>query len=261
MEHQLQRSIPFQQLLKHNDLGFVENPLRRIPEDRLHVDIESFHEESDLAKVVDVQTLIRGARLARDEEGFIAEETAQKSLTEVEREALQEGKPTSIWGESREIKIILLTCCVASVAQGWAQGAIVGANREWPREFNFELPNRDVWLFSATNAIAYFAASSVGAFLCDPFTEIFVGRRGAIFAAALFTFTASIGEAFTRSWQALFACRLYVRHADFPFISLTQIPSLLGIGMGAKSSVVPVYGEWLPLSRFIKAVISRQPRV
>ncbi|KAL8696236.1 MAG: hypothetical protein Q9201_007762, partial [Fulgogasparrea decipioides] len=223
MEHQLQRSIPFQQLLKHNDLGFVENPLRRIPEDRLHVDIESFHEESDLAKVVDVQTLIRGARLARDEEGFIAEETAQKSLTEVEREALQEGKPTSIWGESREIKIILLTCCVASVAQGWAQGAIVGANREWPREFNFELPNRDVWLFSATNAIAYFAASSVGAFLCDPFTEIFVGRRGAIFAAALFTFTASIGEAFTRSWQALFACRF-----------------LLGIGMGAKSSVVPV---------------------
>ena len=84
--------------------------------------------------------------------------------------------------------------------------------------------NRDIWIFSATNAIVYFAACTVGAFLCDPLTEIFVGRRGAIFVAALFTFTASIGEAFTHSWQALFACRF-----------------LLGIGMGAKSSVIPVY--------------------
>ncbi|KAL9044923.1 MAG: hypothetical protein Q9214_001974, partial [Letrouitia sp. 1 TL-2023] len=60
----------------------------------------------------------------------------------------------------------------------------------------------DIWIFSATNAIVYFAASSAGALLCDPLTEIFVGRRGALFVAG---------------------------------------QSLLGIGMGAKSSVVPVY--------------------
>ena len=66
----------------------------------------------------------------------------------------------------------------------------------------------DIWRFSATNAIVYFAASSVGALLCDPLTEIFVGRRGALFAAAICTFAASIGEAFTHSWQALFACRV-----------------------------------------------------
>lgn len=66
----------------------------------------------------------------------------------------------------------------------------------------------DIWRFSATNAIVYFAASSVGALLCDPLTEIFVGRRGALFAAAVCTFAASIGEAFTHSWQALFACRV-----------------------------------------------------
>ena len=96
----------------------------------------------------------------------------------------------------------------------------MGANQAWPRDLGLNLgqnvgpneqvdsSNRDLWLFSATNAIVYFAASTVGALLCDPLTEIFVGRRGAIFVAALFTFTASIGEAAVHSWQALFACRL-----------------------------------------------------
>lgn len=108
---------------------------------------------------------------------------------------------------------------------------------------------RDIWIFSGTNAIVYFAASSVGALLCDPLTELFVGRRGAIFVAALFTFTASIGEAFAPSWQALFGCRLYVSLPPLPRIYLADIlrQSLLGIGMGAKSSVVPVYGTWMPI--------------
>ncbi|KAL8758213.1 MAG: hypothetical protein Q9184_003996 [Pyrenodesmia sp. 2 TL-2023] len=111
--------LPFQQLLKNNHLAIIENPLRRIPEDRLSAYIKSFHENSDLADFVDVPTLIRGARLARDEEAFMSEEVAEGSLTEIEKLALEREKRTTIWTESREIKIILLTCCVASIAQGW----------------------------------------------------------------------------------------------------------------------------------------------
>ena len=103
------------------------------------------------------------------------------------------------------------------------QGAIVGPNQAWPQAVRppLNVPDfsgqphahfsyREVFKFSATNAIVYFAASTVGAFLCDPLTHVFVGRRGAIFVAALFTFTASIGEGLVQSWQALFACRLWV---------------------------------------------------
>ena len=249
MENQRRPSstvLPFQVLLEHNDLGFIENPLRRIHEDHLSAYVESFYEASDLADVVDLTILTRGARLARDEDAFISEEKAEGNFTAVEMAALGREKTTSIWSEGREVKIILLTCCVGSVVQGWVsgsssssptpdcttpslasrgvknkaestdsrylqvQGAIVGANRDWPTEFHLDVVNRNshLWIFSATNAIVYFAASSVGALLCDPFTEIFVGRRGAIFAAALFTTAASIGEYFTHSWQALFACRL-----------------------------------------------------
>ena len=123
MDYQRRRSttvqLPFEQLLGHNDLAIIENPLRRIPEDRVNAYIGSFHEESDLADVVDVDTLIRGARLARDEEAFIAEESAKKLLTTVEKAALDKEKSSSIWTESREIKIILLACCVGSITQGW----------------------------------------------------------------------------------------------------------------------------------------------
>ncbi|KAG6986636.1 hypothetical protein G7Y79_00075g099080 [Physcia stellaris] len=227
--------LPFQQLLKQNDLAIIENPLRRIPEDRVNAYIESFHEDSKLATVVDLDTLTRGGRLAYDQEAFISDEVADKILSEVDKAALEKEKSTCIWTESREIKIIVLICFVGSVVQGWVQGAIVGANQQWPRELlgSYVLASPDagggginLWKFSATNAIVYFAASSVGALLCDPLTELLVGRRGAIFVAALFTFTASIGEAFTPSWQALFACRF-----------------LLGIGMGAKSSIIPVYAS------------------
>lgn len=112
--------IPFEQLLKHNHYGIIENPLRRIPEDRLSTHIESFYRDwFGLADVVDLDTLVRGARLARDEEAFMVEEGVDGCLTKVEKAALDKEKVSSIWTESRELKIILLTCCVGSVLQGW----------------------------------------------------------------------------------------------------------------------------------------------
>lgn len=178
--------LPFQRLLQNNDLGIIENPLRRIDEDDLIADIRSFHAapKHSLADIVKVDVLIRGGLLAKDEEATITEEM----IDEREIAALANEKSMTIWGGSKELKVILLTCCVASILQGWAQGAIVGANQGWPEEFGlllgFDGPEKangnmtDIWRFSATNAILYFAASSMGALLCDPLTEIFVGRRG-----------------------------------------------------------------------------------
>ena len=222
--------LPFERLLKNNDLGIIENPLRRIDEDDLDSDIRAFHEAEGLKDVVSVNVLTRGGHVARDEEGFQAE----GDLSEPEEKALKNEKVSSIWQESKELKVILLTCFVASIVQGWAQGAIVGANQSWPDELGLKTGltgstkekgrTGDLWRFSATNAIVYFSASTLGAFFCDPLTEIVTGRRGALFVSAIFTFAASIGAAYSHSWQELFATRV-----------------LLGIGMGAKSSVVPVY--------------------
>ena len=238
--------LPFEKLLKNNDLGIIENPLRRIDEDDLDKEIHSFHDEAEgLDEVVDVGVLIRGAHLARDEEGFLAEE----DLSGPEKKALKNEKVSKIWQESKELRVILLTCFVASIVQGWAQGAIVGANQSWPDELGLRTgltrPTKgprntgDIWRFAATNAIVYFSASTLGAFLCDPLTELVTGRRGALFVAGLFTFAASIGAAYTHSWQALFATRV-----------------LLGIGMGAKTSIVPVYESEVSPARLRGMIIS-----
>ena len=121
MERQPQRSstgrLLFQELLEHNDLGIIENPLRRIPEDYLIDCIKIFYNEAGLDKVIDFDTVLRGARLARDEEAFVTEE--EEALTQVESTALKKEKTTTIWTESRETKIILLTCFMGSVLQGW----------------------------------------------------------------------------------------------------------------------------------------------
>ena len=66
-------------------------------------------------------------------------------------------------------------------------------------------------------------ASLLGGWLSDPLNN-YLGRRGAIFFSAVFCFLPVIGSACAQTWEQLFITRL-----------------LLGIGMGAKASTVPIY--------------------
>jgi MFS family permease len=62
-----------------------------------------------------------------------------------------------------------------------------------------------------------------GCWLSDPLNN-YLGRRGTIFITALILIATPIASAFTHSWQTLFVVRL-----------------ILGIGMGAKGSTVPIF--------------------
>ncbi|KAL8992253.1 MAG: hypothetical protein Q9169_007247 [Polycauliona sp. 2 TL-2023] len=111
--------FPFQQLLNDNNLRVIENPLRRIAEEHLIEYVRDFHAANRLGSIVDVDTLVRGALLARQEEIFTTREAENKTLTEVELAALKNEKETTIWTETRELQVVLLTCCIGSVLQGW----------------------------------------------------------------------------------------------------------------------------------------------
>ena len=110
MEYQERRTttmeLPFQTLLKNNETGVIKNPLWRIHEDDLDAEIRNFHQEYGLANIVDEDVLVRAGRLAKDEEATIIE----GSLDDIEIAALKREKFTKIWNESKELKIILLTC-------------------------------------------------------------------------------------------------------------------------------------------------------
>jgi len=176
--------------------------------------------------------LVRGARLARDEELFLS--GPESDVTQFEKDALKREKSSTVWQQSKEMKIILLTCCVAAIAQGWDQASITGANLLWPSEMDLkvnlaeeDVRTRDVWIFGGVNAITYFAACSIGAWISDPLNEHFWGRRGALFVAGLFSFAGVVGCAFCQNWQTLFVCRM-----------------LVGIGeLGSRNNVC--YSRWV----------------
>lgn len=104
--------------------------------------------------------------------------------------------------------------------QGWDQTGSNGANLTFPQEFGIL---NDEWLKGVINAAPYIASAGLGCWLSDPINNL-IGRRGCIFITALILLATPIGSAFTHSWQTLLVVRL-----------------ILGIGMGAKGSTVPIY--------------------
>lgn len=156
-------------------------------------------------------------------------------ITRLEIQALERERNLTFWGQikdlTREFVQILATCCIAAIVQGWDQSSINGANLTWPGDLGVPVdlsqPTQratNVWIFSIVNASSYFSAALIGAQLSDPLNEYAFGRRGALFIAALFSFGTVIGAAYVKNWQQLLGMRI-----------------LLGIGIGAKASVVAVY--------------------
>lgn len=163
-------------------------------------------------------------------------------MTQEERHALQSSydesrvgllgfKSNGFWGQPKQLRITIITLCVAAVVQGWNQTAGNGANLNWPRQLgltNVDGCNptgpRDAWIFAIVNASTYLSASLIGCWLTDPLSESFAGRRAPICLSAILILASAIGGAATHSWRQLLACRI-----------------LLGIGMGCKASMVPVF--------------------
>lgn len=209
--------------------------------------IRRLHHEKHLEDVLDVELLVRGANLAKEEDLLDPEVDldAIEGLSEMERQAIDKQRHLPFWRMPKDLLVILLTCCLGALTQGWDQQGIAGANLGWPEEFGLDLSDSqsvDNWIFGAVNAITYFSASIIGAYISDPLNEYFFGRRGALFLAGTFSFASVIGSAYSTGWRELFATRF-----------------LLGIGIGAKASIVPIFeSEVLPPSKRGRLLISWQ---
>lgn len=156
--------------------------------------------------------------------------SAVPELTEEEKRALEIENKISFWKQPKALRVTIMTLCVAAVVQGWNQTGTNGANLNWPQQLGLnhitgcDVTGRDAWIFSIVNAATYFAAALVGCWLSDPLNEYFFGRRSAIFVSACIILASAIGGACARTWQELLACRV-----------------ILGVGMGSKASVTPVF--------------------
>lgn len=131
---------------------------------------------------------------------------------------------THKWRHPKTLYFTIVLCSIGAAVQGWDQTGSNGANLSFPDVFGIgSSSNGDKLLVGLINSAPYLGSAFIGCWVADPL-NFWLGRRGTTFVAAIFCFLPVIGSAFTQTWGQLFACRI-----------------LLGIGMGAKGSTVPIF--------------------
>ena len=112
-------------------------------------------------------------------------------------------------------------CSLGAATQGMDESVNNGAVAIYPKALGFA-NSGDIYQGLVVSA-PYLACAILGCWLNEPLNRFF-GRRGTIFISCFIAAAASIWEAFVNSWGNLFAARF-----------------VLGLGIGAKSSTIPVY--------------------
>ncbi|KXN90282.1 Putative polyol transporter 1, partial [Leucoagaricus sp. SymC.cos] len=201
----------------------IQNPLHGIPKDKLLSQVEDFAKEKGMEDITPL--LQKGALIAQNASQF-------ESIPELDEEdkAVIRRETTHKWSQPRDLYFTVILCSIAAAVQGWDQTGSNGANLSFPIEFGISEtdpdPNaasRNQWIVGVINAGPYISSCLIGCWLTDPLNYL-LGRRGTIFIAGIFCTLTVIGSACAQTWPQLFVTRL-----------------LLGIGMGAKASTVPVY--------------------
>jgi MFS family permease len=129
---------------------------------------------------------------------------------------------------------------------GWNQAA--NGNLGWPKEFDFSAnvikeTDHDTWEFGLVNAVMWFAAM-IGPVLVDIIcnTTSIAGRRGSVLVAAVLSLVGTVGSSRSQTWRQLLGWRI-----------------ILGIGIGAKASIIPIWeSEVLPPAKRGRVLVSWQ---
>ncbi|KAF2650728.1 hypothetical protein K491DRAFT_697058 [Lophiostoma macrostomum CBS 122681] len=162
--------------------------------------------------------------------------------------AIKNQQSKKFWNEPKDLIITLVTCCMASMTQGWDQAA--NGNTGWPKalgvKFDMNTEKQTgpgVWEFGAVNAMLWFTAAALGPIFFDPICYATgLGRRGSVALAACFSLAGSIGGSRCTVWWHLLIWR-----------------GVLGIGIGAKASIVPIWEtEVLPPAKRGRVLVSWQ---
>ncbi|EQB56988.1 hypothetical protein CGLO_02945 [Colletotrichum gloeosporioides Cg-14] len=198
----------------------IKNPLLGINRSELLRDVEHFARDKCLDEYLPM--LKKGALVAQDPTGYV-EIDGTEALEPDEIQVLRD-EVLHKWRIPKILYLTIITCSIGAAVQGWDQTGSNGANLSFPTVFGIGFnSHHDTLLVGLVNSAPYIGSAFIGCWLSDPLNNL-VGRRGTIFFAANFCIWPVIGAAFSQTWEQLLACRL-----------------LLGIGMGAKASTVPIF--------------------
>ncbi|KAL4931546.1 uncharacterized protein BDV17DRAFT_288618 [Aspergillus undulatus] len=207
-----------------------EHPLKSRLPDEVVGDATLFYQRQNregvkgrkLEDVVDLEVFLRGARLARDPTNLAG---VRAGLTKVENDALDSERTASLFHLTKDLKVTILVTACAAMTQGWQQSSINASSHGWTRECNSGPDwESDQILAGLIDAAPWLSGSLVGTWLSDPLQEGRFGRRPALFVSGILCTAFFLGTARCGNWKQLLVCRM-----------------LLGVGIGAKASVAPVF--------------------
>ncbi|KAF8317882.1 hypothetical protein DL93DRAFT_2165313 [Clavulina sp. PMI_390] len=204
----------------------LANPLEGKTHAELEADAERFANEIGLTE--HVALLRKGAVIAQDPSAF----EVLPQLTEEDKEALRR-ETTHRWSQPFQLFALAFLCSMAAAVQGMDETVINGANLFFPQQFGISTDASvagsasqaatNQWILGLVNGAPYLCCAVLGCWLTAPLNHYF-GRRGTIFITATLSFLTCVWSGVTNSWGHLFAARF-----------------VLGLGIGPKSSTVPVY--------------------
>lgn len=114
---------------------------------------------------------------------------------------------------------------MAAAVQGMDESVINGAQLFFPHQLNIDpaTNSNNQWILGLVTGAPYLCCAVLGCWLTAPLNNYF-GRRGTIFISATLSWLCCFWSGVTNSWGHLFAARF-----------------VLGLGIGPKSTTVPVY--------------------
>ncbi|KAL4887500.1 general substrate transporter [Aspergillus karnatakaensis] len=197
--------------------------MRRHPNVILH-HATDFHERH-LNKVVGCDIFLRGVRLAIGLVDYEDDDEAEENSTFRLPETEEVDTSSDLLQQTKGLKVTILVTACAAITQGWQQSTINVSSRRWQADLQHDGSWEDHQLLAGLiDAAPWLSGSLIGTWLSDPLQEAVFGRRAALFASSVFCTAFAIATAHSRTWKELLVFRV-----------------LLGIGIGAKASVAPVF--------------------
>ncbi|KAJ9193046.1 hypothetical protein DTO021D3_4952 [Paecilomyces variotii] len=193
-----------------NKLSAVfENPLAGVPRERLFEDVEKFCKQFGLEE--HVETFKKGALVSQNPSG--AQDLVE--LSQEEKEFLRR-EHTNKWSQPWQLYFMAAMCSLAAAVQGMDETRLNVTTERFSKNMVASLTGLIV-------GAPYLACAVLGCWLTEPLNRYFA-RRGTIFISCAVAAVASVWEGVANSWANLFIARF-----------------VLGLGIGSKSSTVPVY--------------------
>lgn len=194
-----------------------ENPLAGIDKHKLFEDVEKFCRVHDLMDKVEL--FKKGALVAQNPGEH---HRLQADLSAEDIHVLDHEKNHK-WSQPWQLYWLTVMCSMGAATQGMDESCNNGAVAYYPEFLGIKGLSNETYITGLVVGAPYLACAVLGCWLNEPLNH-YLGRRGTIWISCFVAMAASIWQAFTYSWPQLFAARF-----------------VLGLGIGAKSSTIPVY--------------------